>query len=78
MKTPKVLQSKVENAVSEFVGILHDQEFLEQSIAKNTDDLPEELKDFITERIHNIIYKIRAQAMEEVSEYFKKETGGKE
>lgn len=79
MKASGLLQSKIEDAISEFISVLYDDEFLEQIIGKNTDDLPEELREFVAEMVTKIMHRIREQALEESSAYYKqKQKGGKE
>ncbi len=77
MKASGLLQSKIEDAISEFIGVLYDDEFLEQNIINSIDDLPEELREFVGERITEIMHIIREQALEESSEYYKQKQGGK-
>ncbi len=75
MKLPKVqvIQKQVDHAVGMFVAILCDEEFLKRAVAKNTADLPEELRAFVSDRLMEILHEIRDVAMEEVSEHYKKE-----
>ncbi len=73
MPKVKILQEKVDDATGEFAVLLYDDEIVKKAIDRSTEDLPGELKEIVVERINSIIKSIRESAMDEISEYRKKE-----
>ena len=73
MKSTKIPQKAVNNAVDQILLILCNKDEIDSLIENNISDLPLELKVEISSCLQNIFADLRVQVLKEVSEYYKKE-----